>query len=427
MPFRHILCLVLCLLMLPLTVHADAREDLDARLGKIFKNLQTVGGAVVIAKENQIIYEYYYGKANLSKHIDVTEKTAFRIASVTKMISAIGIMQLVEEGKLDLDTDLSEYFGYRILNPYQRKPLTLRMLMTHTSSLSSNGGYSRESNGLRHLISTDRSQTSNYYDEEPGSVYRYSNFGAGIMGSLMEIASGQNVNTYMAEHVFAPLNIDAAYSASLLANSEDAASIYKRGGNVLVTAANLSQSEDFDLSVDPDMHYRLTVGRIWIRPRDLCRLGILLMNGGKLGDIRLLQEVTVQQMMADQTGLGGITASSPYGLCINRIENLLDDRMVFGHQGISEDIVANLYFEPESRFVFALVTNGCNSIMDDRIAVLSRRAFSAAWDILGKTSDLPVQSVIPLPAGILSTIPSSVTLDVLLPYLDSSVNYTKGD
>ena len=128
-------------------------NDADTRLNTIMQNFKTSGAAVVVAKDGEIVYEYYYGYADKKAKEPITESTYFRLASVTKLVSAIRTMQLVEQGTLDLDQDISAYLGYDIRNPYHRKtPITLRMLMTHTSSLNPYGGYFDETRTLSSLI-----------------------------------------------------------------------------------------------------------------------------------------------------------------------------------------------------------------------------------------------------------------------------------
>ena len=384
---RRLLAALLCMAIFLCSSGAmamDENPELDEALGKIFKAYKTVGATLVVAKGDEILYERDYGYSYLLKKVRVDENTHFRIASVTKIVSAIGVMSLVEDGLLDLDTDISEYLGYDVRNPYYPKSrLTLRCLMTHTSSLSVSGGYSSVRNTLRKLISNDRRQTGNYHDEAPGTVYRYSNFGAGIMGSLMEAVTDQNLNDVMVQRVFAPLGIDAAYHAALLKDPESVSYIYNAGGSKLVTGRKASLEAEWETEPNPEKHYRLTVGSLWLTGQDLCRLGMLLRNGGELDGVRILQEETVQEMMSSQMGKGAVTIDSPYGLCVNRVDNLLPDRMIYGHQGMSGDICANLYWDPESSLVFAMITNGCNNKMDDHICAISRKLFAAIWDEYG--------------------------------------------
>ncbi len=85
-------------------------------------------------------------------------------------------------------------------------------------------------------------------------------------------------------------------------------------------------------------------------------------------------------MISSQQGKGGITEDSPYGLNIERVTNLVSGRTVYGHQGMAEGVLCSLYFDPETKFVFALVTNGCNvNAKDDHICTLSRKLFEMMW------------------------------------------------
>ena len=208
-PARRMAALAVMLMMLlAQAARADGTTDLDNRIDRALRNHKTVGAAVVVARDGEIIYQHYYGYAVTRLKEPVTESTYFRLASVTKLVTAVRVMQLVEQGEMALDRDISEILGYKVRNPYSRKtPVTLRMLMTHTSSLDPHGGYSRESNTLRSLISTDKVKKGNWYNEVPGSAYRYSNFGAGIIGSLLECVTGTNIDRDVGDNVFRPMGM----------------------------------------------------------------------------------------------------------------------------------------------------------------------------------------------------------------------------
>lgn len=380
---KRFFCLLLAL-CLALGGALAEEEDLDARVRKIFKAHKTVGGTVLAAKDGKIVYQLNYGYADKGSKTKVTDDTYFRIASVTKMVSAIRVMQLVESGKVDLDEDLSTYLGFTLRNPYAKDtPITLRHLMTHTSSLSQKGGYGKAGRGISDLLALEGNHRANYYDETPGTKYRYSNFGAGLMGSLLEAVTGHNVNDAVTEGVFAPMGIDAAYHASLVAHPENVSSSYDAGGGLTRTAKKAIAS-DWDPSVNPDEHYMLTIGAVWITGRDLCRLGMLLCDGGTLDGVTLLAPETVAEMMSSQQGKGGVQTESPYGLCVYRDETLLEDRMIYGHQGMSGGIACNVYYDPQSRFVFTMISNGCSNGMRNRICAISRKLFATLWEEYGE-------------------------------------------
>ena len=367
------------LVLTPAGALASDYPDLDTALKDIFPRYKTTGAVVVVAKDGEIVYHYDYGYAYKKEKEPVTPETYFKIASVTKLVSAIRVMQLVEEGRLELDRPIGEYFGFRIQNPYFKDiPITLRMLMTHTSSISQRGGYSRDLR-LNEFLDADLDHRSNWEKWAPGSKYVYSNFGAGLMGSLMEIVTQKNIDACVREGVFEPLNMDAAYHISLLGDPDKAVYTYKSDGSLLSSRAAYMRNA-WNPEIDPNAHYNITVGSVWIRGDDLCRLGIMLCEGGTVDGVQILQPETVELMMSSQMGLGDVTVDSPYGLCVNRVSNLMDDYMIYGHQGLSEGILCNLYFDPETHLVFTLITNGSSTNMTDHIGRLARRIFPEVWE-----------------------------------------------
>ena len=318
---KRIICLLLAGLLLIPCVFAEEEPTLDEQFSALFKRYKTTGAVLTIAKDGEIIYQLNYGYTDKKTGETVTDDTYFRLASVTKMITAIHVMQLVEQEKLALDADISDYFGYTIRNPYYKKePITLRQLMSHTSSIYAGGGYVNDPDGyVWKMLSLERSRTANYYKQKPGSKYAYSNFGAGLMGSLIELATGKNFGQSVEEGLFAPLGIDAAYNVNL----------------------------------------------------------------GTLDGVTILQPETVYEMMSSQEGKPGVTCDSKYGLCIYRKSELLEDRIVYGHQGMSDGVVAGLFFDPESQLVFSLITNGSDSRMDSYMTIIIRKLFALTWETFG--------------------------------------------
>lgn len=389
---RRIIALTLMILLL-LPAFALAQDDtagLHDAIDKILKGHKATGAAVYVAKDGEIVYEHLYGWADAKAKIPVSADTYFRTASVTKMISGVHVMQLVEQGLLNLDENIGVYLGYSVTNPYaDDAPVTLRHLMTHTSSLSPNGGYTKSSRKLSELLDDSTRQWNNFRKYAPGSKYEYSNFGAGIMGSLIESVTGKNLNDAVTEGLFAPLGMDAAYHQTLLWNTDNITALYTDQKKLFSSRSNLLQDE-WDTAVDPDTHYRKTVGAVWMKGIDMCRMGMLLCGGGTLDGVTILQPETVALMQADQNGQPGITVSSPYGLCINRVDNLVEGRMLYGHQGISNGVVCNVYYDPETQFVFTLVTNGSSASMTDHICRISRRTFAQCWTYFSGTEDAPI-------------------------------------
>ena len=280
-------------------------------------------------------------------------------------------MCLVERGLLDLDADIGGPLGMNIRNPrYPDTPVTFRQLMTHTSSVNENSGFSKLSSTLRSLL--EDHPKSNFTDRMPGQDYVYSNFGAGTAGAIMEAATGQSVNAYMTEQVFAPLGIEAAYGASSVRSQED------MGHSV---SSNL-ELDYYGDGCDPNVHFRTTIGSLWIRPRDLLKLACLMGEGGELDGVRLLEPDTVAQMISSQSGVGSVTGDSPYGLFTARVDSVLPDVMLYGHQGSASGFVCNAYFEPESGYAFVLMTNSADQQRNQNINVLARKLILCTYPLV---------------------------------------------
>ncbi len=372
--------LALCLLLSSLPIRALGTDGIDERVDGIFQASRTIGGALAVTMGDRIVYQRYYGYQDLEALVPVTADTYFRVASVTKMVSAIGLMRLREQGLVELDADISRYFGYEIANVYfPDTPVTLRQLMSHTAALGSNGFY--ESGGtLRSLLSQKAKNNESFLNQIPGSVYEYSNFGAGVAGALMEAVAGVSVNRYMRDTVFGPLSIDASYDPSMLGDPASVSAIYLKDGTRYHSAEYLlgQPYEDF---TDPERHYGTTVGSLWIRAKDLATLTIALCGNGTVNGVRLLTPESLSQMTDNQASyLTSVTGESPYGLFVQREYTLLTGHTMYGHQGIFAGVLCNVYFEPASGFGFVLLTNGCDNETENQVGVLTRRLFALAYE-----------------------------------------------
>ena len=118
--------------------HQQAEREFET----LINELQVVGLAVVAVKNNEIVYQHNFGMQDVEKQIPLNDKSIFRIASISKSFSATTIMQLIEARKLKLDDDFSKLVGFKIRNPnFPNTVITLKMVMSHTSSISDRNGY----------------------------------------------------------------------------------------------------------------------------------------------------------------------------------------------------------------------------------------------------------------------------------------------
>ena len=134
-----------------------------------------------------------------------------RIASISKLIVAIGVMRLVEAGTLDLDQDVSDQLGWRLRNPaYPDQPITLRLLLSHRSSLKDDIDYAIPlGRTVQETLADPKAWDA---EHPPGTYFRYGNINFAVIASVMEKASGERFDRLMARLVFEPLKIDACFN-----------------------------------------------------------------------------------------------------------------------------------------------------------------------------------------------------------------------
>lgn len=182
------------------------------------------GAAIVVVNNSDIIYEATFGYHSIvpEKQIDI-RNSVFTLASISKTFIAAAVMKLVEEKRLDLDTDINEYLAephHRIFNPrYPQYSITLRQLLSHSSSIAVNERvqislYDTEdtaferSNLAETLFYLLNSNTSNWLPVPPGNASFYSNEGSSLAGLVVERVTNTSFDKYVKDNIFKPLGID---------------------------------------------------------------------------------------------------------------------------------------------------------------------------------------------------------------------------
>ena len=351
--------------------------EAEAAATQVFKNTKVRSGVLIVGKYGAPLVQTAYGVRNRAKD-PVTLNTQFRVASVTKLVTAIGLMRLWDAGLFDLDAPLSDYLPMPVVNPvWPTQEVTARQILSHTSSIRQGMRY--------HPTWESLDVNNNYFDKavEPGSKYQYANLNGGLAGSLIEALSGLSVNSCMKAVLFDPLNIDAAYNPGLLADTSDMSDILYEDGTTLSTAKReLETLKDYDDTCDPREHTDRTIGKLYINASGLHRLATLMVNGGIIGERRLLYEDTVRLMQADQSGLEGssVHASGEYGLFVARVSPS-GKYTWYGHQGRFNGITADVFWQPETGMTFVMIVNGYDGALStEGLAPIARRMMTLAED-----------------------------------------------
>lgn len=271
---------------------------LDVMVTKRMADSGMVGVAAAIIVDKKLVWMKGYGYADRERGTPFTPATVMNIGSISKTVTGTAMMLAVEEGKLSLDEDINAYLPFRVVNPYfPTVPITLRQLATHTSSISDRwavykdtyhyGGDSPVKLGdfLKNYFDKRGADYAedNFVKHKPGTYREYSNIGAGLAGFIVERAVGEPLNTYTRRRIFAPLKMDdTAWFLSEVKPSKHA--------RLYVSQMDLAiPIEPYGGTTYPDGGVRTSVA-------DLSKFFIMILDNGKLDDVRVLREGSVQAM-----------------------------------------------------------------------------------------------------------------------------------
>ncbi len=240
----------------------------------------------------------------------ITADDPVRIASISKLVTTLGVMRLVEAGKLDLDADAGELLGFPLRNPaFPDTPITLRQLLSHQSSLTDAAGYWQTPLGgeLRELLEDPRAWDSTH---APGTYFRYTNLNFPLVAQIMERATGERFDKLMQRLVLAPLGLDACFNWSGCSDAAVARAVVIYDGEGKPAKDDLhGQRPGCPVIAAEDGSCDLAAwragangalfspqGGLRISANDLARIGRMLLNGGELDGVRLLSPASIREM-----------------------------------------------------------------------------------------------------------------------------------
>ncbi len=192
----------------PELTKTDFETLLDALIPSQLRNRNIAGAVVSVVKDGQVLFQKGYGYADFeAKKPVLPDQTLFRPGSISKLFTATAVMQLVEQGKLELDRDVSGYLDFAIPKTYP-EPVTLRQLLTHTA------GFEDTLKNLFVAHASDLKPLRAYLVNQmparifpPGKVPSYSNYGFTLAGYIVERVSGEKFERYIDNHILKPLRM----------------------------------------------------------------------------------------------------------------------------------------------------------------------------------------------------------------------------
>jgi CubicO group peptidase (beta-lactamase class C family) len=356
-------------------IHNKAQVEayVDGMLGALMEKAHNQTAVVVIKKDDEVILSKGYGYANIEEGKKLDPNTSMvRPASISKLFTWVSVMQLVEQGRLDLDTDVNSYLTqFQIKDSYPGQPVTLRHIMTHTAGF--------EDGGAAYLIIRDRdrvlplAQSLDKYQPErvyaPGERVAYSNYATAVAGLVVANISGEDFFTYIEHHIFTPLGMRyATFREPLpdkLAENRVISYLYENGKWV-------AQRQEYLGNFAP-------AGASSVSAMDMVKFGQMLVNGGSYNGQQIIKPETIQYMLDN-----GYTKDLRIaGMGLGFIKQALGDKhrlASFGHDGATGLVFSSLTLSQAENLVVFISASSDYSVMSDFVEYFYQTFFPAPLD-----------------------------------------------
>ena len=294
----------------------DAQAWLDGLMPTALRTARTPGAVISIVKDGQVLFEKGYGVSDEKKNTPVDpQRTLFRPGSTSKLFTWTAVMQLVEQGKLDLDVDVNKYLDFQV-PPLDGQPITLRQIMTHRS------GFEERIKDLVAFDVPDPPLRDVLAGNMPARIYpagttsAYSNYATGLAGHIVERVSGMPFNDYIERNVFAPLNMKHSSFRQPLPDAikADMSVGYEEAGK---------PGKGFEVVNIPP------AGSLSSTGEDMAHFMIAHLADGKYGDAQILKPETARMMHT--------TITRPFpdlnGMALGFYQDNINGHRVIAHGG----------------------------------------------------------------------------------------------
>ncbi|MBL8270526.1 serine hydrolase domain-containing protein [Steroidobacter sp.] len=336
------------------------------------KTGHVAGLSLAVLDEGRVVHTAGFGHADIATGRAMTPDTVMNIASVTKTITCTAVMQLHEQGKLDLDAPIDERLPLKIRNPaFAGRLITTRQLLTHTSSIADGPAYEASyACGDPQIALGDwltgyftpggahYDAKTNFHAWAPGGTWSYSNVAYGVLGWLVERVSGQSYAQYCAEHIFTPLGMN--HCRFLLAGMDRTthATLYSyvddgRFTNVGVVDPSWTAPKQGAALVPHCLYSFVTMsdGLARCSAAELARFVMAYAQGGSLDGARILKPDTVRQILRDQR----VHYAEPKPQIQGLTWRGRDAR--WGHTGADPGVATGVEFRPSDGRGLVVLTN----------------------------------------------------------------------
>lgn len=313
-------------------------------MGEALSPYKPVGWCGGVVRGNGMPYFTWGGDAVIGG-APAGQDTIFRIASISKVFGAAAALRLVRAGKLSLDNPASEILGFETAGP-----ITLRQLITHTAALDDSKIYD-EVLGKPDAPLLDVVVNRSFLDYTPGTQFLYSNLGAGVVGMMVEAASGMLFDDYIRQEFFLPLGIDASFHPQRIVHKERMANCYEVPGRKLAYPAHEIATQPMEEEPNHMAHYAFPAGKLMISAPDL---------------LKALQQLPIsdKDMFVRQDHIGSVQCDAGRGLGVAYTPKgiFASGRDFWGHQGSAYGALSEAWMNLEDGTFAVMLTNGIRKV-----------------------------------------------------------------
>ena len=317
-------------------------------VNSVAKKYGAVGVQVAVIRNGTVTDTYEYGYATKGS-VPMKSDHKIRVASLSKVIVGMNAMKMQEEGIVSLNANIGSYWG---ITP--SKKTTLQQLLTHKSFLKDNSYVSSKSGTAKRLASSSYYRSSN--------SWLYNNYGLGIAGSTLEVASGKTLNSYANEKFFAPLGIDAAFNSGSIKKTSLLATLYYSNDSVARSVASAKNIKVRDAGGNTASF----AGGLTISAKDLAKLTAILANDGTYNGKRYLSAQSVNLM---ETSCGSASSRGhSFNQCVPlRMQtDIYGQKKMYYHLGIAYGTLSYLGYNPYTKNGVVIITTGASQSYDSR-------------------------------------------------------------
>ena len=282
-----------------------------------------------------------------------------RIASLTKVGVGIAAMILYEDGVINLDESIGTYWGVQTKNPYYPdSPVTIRSLLTHTSSIPVLGDdTSRTYDSVRYRL-----QSNSYSRVQPGATWSwaYNNYAYGVLGQTLELAAGKYLDDIVHDRLWDVMETDAAFESGNIQDKSLLATVYQYGG----VGRSVGSMSNNKRRGDPGATGIYFSGGMTISAWDMGKLVALLANDGCYEGLHLLQKSTIDTM---ETRCEPVLSDGSYqALALRSQDDIYGRDRLYYHTGSAYGVFNLISYDPDSRDGVVVFTTGASGVKDSR-------------------------------------------------------------